>query len=211
MHRHRKNIVTAGADLETAQKAMIMVHGRGATAEGILDVAGYLQVEGFALLAPQASENTWYPFSFMAPAEQNEPGLSTGLEVLGLAVQEVLKAGVSPESIYFLGFSQGACLTCEFLARNAGIYGGAFIYSGGVVGQHIDPSNYQGNFEGTPILIGCSDKDPHVPLHRVKDTIKIFREMGAQVTERIYPNGPHTIFQDEIELTNRILEKMKKM
>ncbi|MCO6477962.1 MAG: dienelactone hydrolase family protein [Phaeodactylibacter sp.] len=205
MHRHHKNVVTAGAPLAEAEKAMVMIHGRGATAEGILDVANHLDVEGFALLAPQATGNTWYPFSFMAPVAQNEPGLSTALDVIRQIVQDILDTGIAPEDIYFLGFSQGACLSSEFLARNAQRYGGAFLYSGGVIGEKVNRSNYKGDFNGTPILLGCSDVDPHVPLRRVKDTIAIFSEMGAEVTERIYPNAPHTIFQDEIEITNRIL------
>jgi phospholipase/carboxylesterase len=205
MHRHHKVVVTAGAPLKEAAKAMIMVHGRGATAQSILDVANYLKVDGFALLAPQASANTWYPFSFMAPVTQNEPGLSTGLGVIRQMVRDILDAGIDSKNLYFLGFSQGACLTSEHLARNAKQYGGAFIYSGGVIGQRIDRSNYQGDFKNTPILIGCSDADPHVPLQRVRDTTAIFREMGAEVTERIYPNAPHTVLEDEIEATNQIL------
>lgn len=204
MHHHHK-VARAGLPLAEARRAMAMVHGRGATAESILDIANYLQVEGFALLAPQASGNAWYPFSFMAPAVRNEPGLSSGLHLIGQAVQDILDAGIPAGNIYFLGFSQGACLTAEYLARNAQRFGGAFLYSGGVIGDKINRSNYQGDFSGAPILIGCSDMDPHVPLHRVKDTAAIFREMGAEVTERIYPNAPHTILEDEIELTNRIL------
>lgn len=205
MHRHHKNVTTAGLPLAEAKKAMIMIHGRGATAGSILEVAGHLEVERFALLAPQAAGNTWYPFSFMAPVARNEPGLSTALDVISQIVQDVNHAGIAPEDIYFLGFSQGACLTSEYLARNARRYGGAFLYSGGLIGEKIGRSNYKGDFSGAPILLGCSNMDPHVPLRRVKDTSAIFREMGAKVTERIYPNGPHTIFEDEIEITNHIL------
>lgn len=205
MHRHHKNVVAAGAPLTEAEKAMIMIHGRGATAESIIELASHLKVEGFALLAPQATAHTWYPYSFMAPVEQNEPGLSTALDVVRQIVEDITDAGIAPVDIYFLGFSQGACLTSEFLARNAQQYGGAFLYSGGVIGEQIGRSNYQGDFNGTPILLGCSDVDVHVPLHRVKDTTTIFKEMGAAVTERIYPNAPHSVFDDEIEATNRIL------
>lgn len=205
MHRHHKNVVTGGLPLRQASKAMILTHGRGATAVSILEIADYLQVEGFALLAPQATANTWYPYSFMAPLPQNEPGLSTGLAVLDQIVQDILASGMEKKDIYFLGFSQGACLTSEYLCRNADGFGGAFIYSGGVIGSFIDRSNYQGDFQGMPVLIGCSDVDGHVPLHRVQDTTAILTEMGALVSERIYPNGPHTIFDDEIERTNQIL------
>lgn len=207
MHRHHKNIITRGTPLPEASKAMIMIHGRGGNATGILGLASELQVDGFALLAPQANQNTWYPYSFMAPVANNEPGLSTGLEVIGQAVEDILAARISKTNIYFLGFSQGACLTSEFLARHAEKYGGAFIYSGGVIGEQIDRSNYSGDFGEMPVLIGCSDVDAHVPLHRVQDTAQIFAEMGANVTERIYPNGPHSVMEDEIEITNRILGK----
>lgn len=205
MHRHHKNLSTAGTELAAASKAMIMIHGRGANASGILELAGELAVEGFALLAPQANQHTWYPYSFMAPTAQNEPGLSSGLSVIQEIVDDILAAGLQKADIYFLGFSQGACLTSEFLARNADRYGGAFIYSGGVIGREVDRSNYRGEFQGMPVLIGCSDVDAHVPLHRVQETTGLFTEMDADVIERIYPNAPHTVMQDEIEITNRIL------
>ncbi|MEM6344111.1 MAG: phospholipase [Bacteroidota bacterium] len=205
MHRHHKNYSHQGKPLAEAEKVMIMTHGRGDTAEGILELGQYLNVKDFALLAPQATANTWYPYSFMAPVVNNEPGLSTGLGVLKQIVEDVLAAGVKHENIYFLGFSQGACLSSEFLARNANRYGGAFILSGGVIGPEIDRLNYAGDFGGTPILIGCSDVDHHIPLQRVKDTTAIFTEMGAVVNERIYPNGPHSVVQDEIDIVNTIL------
>lgn len=205
MHRHHKQVTTAGLPLGKAQKAMIMVHGRGGNSQGILEVAGLLQVADFALLAPAATQNTWYPNSFMAPTESNQPGLDTGLEVLGQVVQDVLDAGILYENLYFLGFSQGACLTSEYLARNGQRYGGAFILSGGVIGPVINQDTYKGDFAGTPILLGCSDVDAHVPLHRVQDSTRIFREMGAMVDERIYPNGPHSIMKDEIAGINALL------
>lgn len=205
MHRHHKNVSTAGTPLQEASKAMIMIHGRGGNALGILDLAQHLNVADFALLAPQAKQNTWYPYSFMAPVANNQPGLDTGLEIIQQIVDDILATGIPKENIYFLGFSQGACLTSEFLARHADHYGGAFLYSGGVIGEKIDQTNYTGNFNGMPVLIGCSDVDAHVPLHRVQDTTRILTGMGAQVTERIYPNGPHTILEDEIEITNQLL------
>lgn len=206
MHRHHKRVISAGKPLGEAVKAMIMVHGRGAGPQDILALAGHLEVDGFALLAPAATANTWYPYSFMAPLVQNEPGLSTGLSVIGQIVGDVLATGLKPGDIYFLGFSQGACLTSEFLARNAERYGGAFIYSGGVIGDKIVRSNYDGDFQGMPVLIGCSNVDAHVPLHRVEATSRIFTEMGAQITQRIYPDAPHTVLEDEIKLTNEILK-----
>ncbi|MEO0341583.1 MAG: dienelactone hydrolase family protein [Bacteroidota bacterium] len=207
MHKHEKILSYRGAELENAKKAMILVHGRGANPESILGLAPHLKVEDFALLAPAAKDHTWYPFSFLAPKSQNEPGLSSGLAVLQETLADIEQAGIKKENIYFLGFSQGACLVSEFLVRNADRYGGAFIYSGGVIGDQIDEGNYQGDFGGTPILIGCSDIDAHVPLHRVQDTTRIFKGMGAEVNERIYPGAPHTIFEDEIEITNQILSE----
>jgi phospholipase/carboxylesterase len=205
MHRHHKDVVIDGTPLEKASQAMIMIHGRGGSAEGILSLADSLNVPGFCLLAPKANQQTWYPYSFMAPVVNNQPGLDTGLDVIRQILDDILAVEIKKENIYFLGFSQGACLTSEFLARNADRYGGAFIYSGGLIGEQIDRSNYGGDFGGTPIFLGCSDVDAHVPLHRVQDTTRILTEMGAEVTERIYPNGLHAVLEDEIEITNRIL------
>lgn len=207
MPQHTKNIQKAGKALSEASKAMIMIHGRGASAASILELANELKVQDFALLAPRATEHTWYPYSFMAPKTQNEPGLSSALKILGELVAEVKAAGIAEENIYFVGFSQGACLTAEFVARNATRYGGVFILSGGLIGDSLEKDLYQGNFENTPILLGCSDVDGHVPLVRVQESTKVFQEMGAEVTERIYPNGPHTVYEDEINIINQVLSK----
>lgn len=205
MHQHSKNIVYGGLPLEHASKVMIMIHGRGATAESILTLGDHLAVEHFALLAPQATLNTWYPYSFMAPVTQNEPGLSTALEVLKETVAEVLKLGFETADIYLLGFSQGACLASEFVARNAQKYGGVFVLSGGVIGDKINTDNYNGNFNNTPIFLGCSDVDAHIPEQRVHDSSAIFEKMGAKVNKQIYPNMPHTIVQEELDIVNDIL------
>lgn len=207
MHQHTKNIIQGGIPAKDASRTMILVHGRGGSAYGMLELATELKLDEFTLLAPQAHLNTWYPYSFMAPKEQNEPGLSTGLGVIGKAVKDLKEAGFADEEIYFLGFSQGACLTSEFLARNAGRYGGAFILSGGLIGDKVDRSPYQGEFRKTPVFFGISDIDAHVPLERVHETVEIFREMGASVTERIYPKAPHTIRRDEVDFINETLEK----
>lgn len=206
MPNHEKNIVKAGVALKDAKKALILVHGRGATAQSILGLAQELPVEDFALLAPQATQNTWYPFSFMAPREQNEPGISSGLAVLKSILEDIKAAGIGSENIYLGGFSQGACLVSEFAAQNAQRFGGVFILSGGVIGQQVERENYSGDFAQTPILIGCSDIDAHVPLERVLASANIFREMGGNVTERIYPNAPHTVFQDEVDIMTQIIK-----
>lgn len=205
MHLHHKDITYRGLPLAEAQKAMIMIHGRGATPESILDLSSYLELNDFALLAPRANQHTWYPYSFMAPTQQNEPSLSSALQVLEALVEEIRSANIAARNIYFLGFSQGACLASEYVARNGQSYGGLFVFSGGLIGAELDTSNYQGSFAGMPVLLGCSDTDAHIPLARVKETTTYFKKAGATVTERIYPNGPHTIFEDEIERTNAIL------
>ncbi len=200
-----KNTVWAGVPLAQAKRVLIMTHGRGASAQSILSLAAELAVDGFALAAPQATGNTWYPYSFLAPEAQNEPGLSSGLAVLKELLDTVKAAGISSENVYFLGFSQGACLTSEFVARHAQPFGGVFILSGGVIGDSVKTERYTGNFAGTPIFLGCSDVDAHVPKDHVQDSSEVFRTLGATVTERIYPNAPHSIFQDEIDHINHIL------
>ncbi len=202
---HTKNIITAGQDLHKAQKALILVHGRGGHANDILFLADELAVNDFALLAPQATGNTWYPYSFMAPQSQNEPYLFSALNTLKSLVADINEAGISNENIYFLGFSQGACLTLEYVARNAARYGGVVAFTGGLIGDKINRSNYAGDFGGTPIFIGTSDPDPHVPVERVYATTNILKEMNAAVTEKVYAGMGHTINQDEIDQANNLI------
>ncbi|HKK74737.1 MAG TPA: dienelactone hydrolase family protein [Saprospiraceae bacterium] len=209
MHQHTKDITYRGLPLAEAKKAMIMIHGRGATPESVLGLATYLELDDFALLAPRATQGTWYPYSFMAPVSQNEPSLSSALSVLDGVVTEIRAADIADEHIYFLGFSQGACLASEYVAQKGQKYGGLFVYSGGLIGAELDTSKYKGDFSGMPVLLGCSDTDAHIPLARVKETAAYFQEVGAEVTERIYPNGAHTVFEDEIEQTNAILAKAR--
>lgn len=202
---HQKKIVTAGKKLSEADKVLIMIHGRGGSAEDILFLASHLSVDDFALLAPQATNRTWYPYSFMAPPEQNEPWLSSALALLQEVVEDVERAGVPTDQIYFLGFSQGACLTLEFVTRNAKRYGGVVAFTGGLIGDKIHPENYKGNFNGTPVFIGTSDPDMHVPVERVYATANIMRDMQANVTEKVYHNMGHTINQDEIDQAKRLV------
>ncbi len=179
-----------------------MLHGRGATAHDILGLAGNLDVANFRLYAPQATNNSWYPQSFLATPEANEPFLSSALEVLARLVSEIKASGVPEEHIFFCGFSQGACLASEFAGRNATRYGGLVIFTGGLIGDRIYPERYKGDFAGTPVFIGSSDPDFHVPVERVYATTNIFKEMGAEVMEKIYPNMGHTISMDEVERAN---------
>ena len=202
---HTKNIITAGKDLSTADRALILVHGRGASAEDILSLADELPVRDYAWLAPQAARNSWYPYSFLAPPAQNQPWLGSALDVLAAVVEEVMAAGIGKERIYFAGFSQGACLTLEFAARNAARYGGVAAFTGGLIGDRIYKENYKGDFAGTPFFIGTGNPDPHVPLERVNATVALLRGMGAGVTEKVYPGRPHTIVADELAQAGKIV------
>ncbi|NIG54822.1 alpha/beta hydrolase [Chitinophaga sp. Cy-1792] len=202
---HQYKVIAAGKPVAEAEKALIMIHGRGATARDILTLAPHLNVSDYALLAPQATGNTWYPQSFLAPIEENEPWLSSALENLQQLTKEVIAAGIKKENIYFLGFSQGACLTMEFIARNADKYGGAVAFTGGLIGPAVNTANYKGNFEKMPVFIGSSDPDFHVPVTRVHETTKVLEDMGADVTTIVYPQMGHTISQNEINEVNRLI------
>ncbi|MEO5789284.1 MAG: alpha/beta hydrolase [Gelidibacter sp.] len=204
---HKKNIQTAGKSLKEAEKVLIMVHGRGADARDILGLAPYFNVSEYALLAPEATNNTWYPYSFLAKPEQNEPWLSSALNILKETLDEVTNHGISAENIYFLGFSQGACLTLEFVARNAQKFGGVAAFTGGLIGDKLNTENYSGDFNGTPIFIGTGNPDPHVPLERVNESVAILQKMNAKVSLEVYDGRPHTISQEEIEEVNKFIFK----
>jgi phospholipase/carboxylesterase len=202
---HKKNIITAGKALDEANKVLIMLHGRGAGAEEILSMSSYLNVKDYALIAPQAINNTWYPYSFMMPPIQNEPWLSSALSLVKDIVTDVNNTGISSENIYFLGFSQGACLTLEFVARNGAKYGGVAAFTGGLIGDKIYTENYKGDLSNTPFFIGTGNPDPHVPVERVNETAKILKSMNAALTEKVYNNMGHTINQDEIINANALV------
>ena len=204
---HKKNIITAGNILNKDSKVLVMLHGRGASAEDILSLSTHLDVNEFTLLAPQATTNSWYPHSFLAPVSQNEPWLSSALDLLKNILDDLYKIGVRSENIYFLGFSQGACLTLEFVTREANKYGGVVAFTGGLIGDKVNNENYKGDFQKTPVFIGTSNPDPHVPIERVYATANILKDMNALVTEKVYNNMGHTINQDEIDNANRIVFK----
>ncbi len=204
---HTLDIKTSGTPIDKAQKALVMIHGRGGSAEDILSLSKHLNVEDYALLAPQATNGSWYPLSFIAPAAQNEPWLSSAIETIRETVKTALDAGIKTEDIYFFGFSQGACLTVEFLARNAQKFGGAVAVIGGVIGDKINRDHYSGDFAKTPVLLATSNPDFHVPVERVYATANIFREMNAEVTEKVYENFGHSINQEEMELANTLIFK----
>ena len=187
---------------------MIMVHGRNAAPSNILDLVPRIGQPGFAYLAPAAAGNTWYPYSFMAERERNEPGLSSGLSVLAHLVAQVEAGGVAKDRIVLLGFSQGACLTAEFAVRHADRFGAVILYSGGLIGAEGTVWEYPGGFAGTPVFLGCSDVDSHVPRTRVGESAGVFRRMGAEVTERIYPGMGHLVNDDEVAFTRALLGKL---
>lgn len=197
--------LTMGAPLDEADAAVVALHGRGATARGILQVVAQIDVDGVAGVAPQASRNTWYPTGFMEPMEQNEPWLSAALSMLGDLVASVEEEGVARERIVVLGFSQGACLGSEFVARNARRYGGLVAFSGGLIGPPGTPRDYEGSLEGTPAFLGCSDRDPHIPEERVHETAEVLSDLGADVTTRIYEGMGHTVNEDEVEAAREIV------
>ena len=205
--QHKKDIRSAGVDIQKGKKLLVMVHGRGGTAEDILGLAEHLQADSFALVAPQATGNTWYPYSFMAPVSANEPWLSSAIDLLQEVVQDAIKSGIEEKDIYFLGFSQGACLALEFAARHAKRYGGVIAFTGGLIGKDVDRAAYSGKFDGMPVFIGSSNPDPHVPVTRVEETEKVLKEMGAAVVVKIYNGMGHTINADEIEHAKGILNK----
>lgn len=198
-------IMVAGEPFASAKAALVMVHGRGATAEDIITLADVLDVEGYALIAPQATGFAWYPLPFLAPTEQNEPWLSSALAKIGSVLAEVAAAGIPAERTVLLGFSQGACLSLEYAARNAKRYGGIAGLSGALIGPDSTPRDYPGSLAGTPIFLGCSDIDPHIPAQRVRESTEVLERLGAAVTMRLYPGLGHTVNRDEANEVNRIL------
>ena len=201
-------VLMTGKSLEDAKAALILVHGRGASAQNILGLSVDLPHPDFAYLAPEAQGNTWYPFSFLAPIPQNEPGISSGLQAIADVVTHVEAAGIPAERIVLGGFSQGACLASEFVARNARRYGGLLVFSGGLIGPSGTPRDYDGSLDGTPVFLGCSDVDFHIPKERVDETAVTLKQLGASVTKNIYPNMGHTIIQDEIDHAMKIIESV---
>jgi predicted esterase len=203
-----QSVHSAGEPLEIAQAVMLMVHGRGARAEDILTLADQFNQPGFAYLAPQAAENTWYPNRFLVPLAENEPWLSSALAFVGDVFAQIVKAGIPAERIILLGFSQGACLTLEFAARNARRYGGIVGLSGALIGPDETPRDYPGSFAGTPVFLGCSDVDFHVAKERVNESAEVFTRMGGEVTKRLYPNHDHSVNQDEIEFVRGMMKSL---
>lgn len=196
---------TAGLKLEKARAAMVMVHGRNATAESILSLVQAINTPGFAFLAPQAAGDTWYPNSFLAPIPSNEPGITSGIAAIDDLFESIAGAGIPAERTMLLGFSQGACLSLEYAARHARRFGGIAGLSGGLIGPNGTSRDYQGSFDGTPIFLGCSDVDSHVPAHRVKESAGVLGKMGAVVTMRLYPGMEHIVSEDEVRVVRLMM------
>ena len=198
-------VLRAGAPLGEARLAVIMAHGRGAAADDMIALAGALRVEDVAFLAPQAAEYAWYPYPFMSPIEANEPWLTSALKKIQSLVDEASGAGLGADRVVLMGFSQGACLSLEFAARHARRYAAVAGLSGGLIGPPGTPRDYPGTLDGTPVFVGCSDVDPHIPLARVQESAEVFRRMGASVDKRIYPGMGHTVSPDEIKAVRTLL------
>lgn len=197
--------VYSGAKLEEAKAVMIMIHGRGSTAQNILSLTDELNVDGIAYIAPQAFNYTWYPYSFLSPVKMNEPGRSSGLSVINSMVNQLNESGFTSDKIFLLGFSQGACLSLEYAARFPKKVAAVFGLSGGLIGDQSELINYPGDLYGTEIFLGCSDIDPHIPLQRINETEQIFLSLNAKVEKRIYKGMGHTVNNDEIDYIKKII------
>lgn len=208
---HGAPAVQAGAPVDGARGALLLVHGRGGSPEDMLTLGRELEADDFAWFAPRATGHSWYPYSFLAPMERNEPGLSSGLAVLGELLDGVVAAGLPAKRIVLLGFSQGACLSLEFVARNAPPLGGVAGLSGGLIGPPGTARHYGGSLTGTRVFLGCSDVDPHIPLERVHETSAVFREMGADITQRIYPGMGHTVNVDELQHVREMISQLREI
>jgi predicted esterase len=198
-------VLATGAPLEQARAAMVLVHGRGASAEDILSLALEFGAEDVAYLAPQAANSTWYPNRFIVPLAQNEPWFSSAIATLDLLLEHIAAGGIPAERTILLGFSQGACLALEYAARHPQRYGGVVALSGALIENGDQPRTYDGSLSGTPVFLGCSDVDPHIPAGRVERSADVLRGLGAEVTLQIYPSMGHTVNRDEIAHVQALL------
>jgi len=206
-HRNQP-VLQKGAALDSATAAVVLLHGRGASATDILGLADEFELPELVYLAPEAAEHTWYPYSFLAPVEQNQPWLNSALRLLAEIIQRAITAGIPQHKIAIVGFSQGACLATEFVARNTTRYGGLVAFTGGLIGPPGTKFVYPGELSGTPCFLGAGDRDPHVPWERVEESASVLSALGGVVTLRRYPGLPHTINQGEIEHAKHILARL---
>ena len=201
-------IVSGGVPLDQSRAVAVMVHGRNAAPENILTLVPQIDRAAVTYLAPAAANHTWYPYGFLTEIAKNEPGLSSALQTLDRVVRDLVARGVRKDKIVLLGFSQGACLSAEFAARHADRYGGLLIFSGGLIGPPGTTWSYPGSFKGTPVFLGCSDIDAHVPRPRVEESAAVFERMGASVTTRIYSGMGHLVNDDEITIAQGIFDRV---
>ena len=199
------NWIQTGLSLEDSKKAIILLHGRGASAESILSLTSYLDLADFSVFAPQAAQRTWYPYGFMASDEGNLSALNSSLQQVSLLFQFLIENGKVPEQIYVMGFSQGACLSLEFTARNAQKFGGVIAFTGGLIGERLEEEKYKGDFQGTPILLSSSAHDMHVPAQRIHDSAQLLQKMGAEVSLSLFEDELHTIRPEELTWVNQRL------
>lgn len=199
---------STGVPLEEARAAVVMIHGRGDSAAGILGLAEAFRAPGFAFVAPQATSNAWYPYPFMSPLGANQPWLDSALTAVDIVVENVTYSGVPHDKIVLLGFSQGACLVSEYAARNGRRYGGVVALSGGLIGPELVEERYGGDLAGTPAFFGCSDVDPHIPIDRVVASADLYRARGAAVEQRTYPGFGHSVNQDEVDWVRALLSAL---
>src|SRR5215217_7040439 len=202
-----QRVLTGGAPLDSARGGLIAIHGRGAGAEDIFALAREVAPPSVTILAPQAAGNTWYPYRFLEPTERNEPYLSSALRIVADLIAQLGDRGIPPERIALLGFSQGACLALEAAARNARRYAGVIGYSGGLIGPPGTSFEFAGSLDGTPVFLGCSDVDPHIPKERVEESAVALDRLGAAVDVRLYPGMGHTVNRDELEAARTILDE----
>lgn len=203
------DIITHGKSPQDADMAMVLIHGRGASAKSILTLTDEFDNDNIHYLAPEATGYTWYPYSFLEPTEKNEPGLSSGLQLIFNIISNLEKDGFLKERIILLGFSQGACLATEFVARHPARYGGIIALSGGLIGENVKSEEYEGDLDGTPYFVGCSDVDPHIPVERVDESAEVMENLGANVIKKIYPGMGHTVNHDEIAHIKKILNTVR--
>ena len=199
------NWIQTGLPLSESKKAIILLHGRGATAESILSLADYLELADFSIFAPQAAQRTWYPYGFMASDEGNLSALNSSLQQISLLFQFLIENGKAPDQIYVMGFSQGACLSLEFAARNGQKLGGVVAFTGGLIGEKLEEKKYNGDFKGTPILLSSSAHDMHVPAQRINDSVQLLQKMGAEVSLKFFQDELHTIRPEELTWVNQTL------
>ncbi|MGD0768769.1 MAG: dienelactone hydrolase family protein [Tepidisphaeraceae bacterium] len=204
----KQRMFTAGPAPEKAAGIILLLHGRGDSAENILSLREAIGADEFAAIAPQAAGYTWYPNSFLAALDSNQPYLDSALKRIDSIVIDLLGRGIASDRIALLGFSQGACLTCEYTARHPRRFGAIMGLTGGLIGPPGTARNYRGSLAGTPVFLGTSDPDPHVPYARVKETEAVLRQMGAEVEVRRYAGMPHTINEDELNICRQMLQRM---